>query len=281
MGNSVLLFTFIAILSLTTCSGPSWAYVPPSHFVANKLTQKKGSWNKVLMKLSLLRTKKGKKLKHELLWSSSIVYHNEGQKKEEEEKQKQKQKEHWPLLAMFLEKDPTKLIESWKEFQLDVSQEEELTLFKKEELKILGEIPNPFYKMEENTSYRRLQNQVALSYESKDKSRALLVEKDSFLPLMLFAPCPKGASNIQSSFNEDDSQCFVKFSYDSRWRKFYIPTKSTLNINGRDTLILRIDSLIYNPKKELLEQALQQQKKDAPHSSSDAVEFFRKYFLSI
>ena len=292
MRNSVQFFILIA-LALAISYAPSYAYVPPSHFIASKITQKKQSWNSVLITFSLLKLKKGKQQKQELLWNSFLVYHNmekqsvatnkemSAKKEEEEEEEEKQQKDSWPLLELFLEKNPTKLIKSWKNFQLDVAQEEELALFTTEEIKSLGEIPKPFYRIEENASYRRLQNKVVWSYESKDKSRALLIEKDSFLPLMIFGPCPDGSTKIQNVFTSGAATaCFVKFAYNSQWRKFSIPKKSTLNINGRDILMLRIDSIIKNPKKAVIENILKKNKGNAL-PSLDIIKFFHKYFLRV
>lgn len=101
----------------------------------------------------------------------------------------QKEKDAWPSLSLLLQSDPEELIQSVISFGIPVQKEQELLRANKEQISAMKEPPKPFYRTDKRMSLKRLRQ--AYAWVHKENNKAVWIEKDTFFPLKIEAPCPE------------------------------------------------------------------------------------------
>ncbi len=100
----------------------------------------------------------------------------------------QKEKESWPSLSLLLQSDPEELIQSVAAFGIPVQKENELLRASKEQVTAMKEPPKPFYKVDKRMGLKRFRQTYA--WVHKEGNKSIWIEKDTFFPLKIEAPCP-------------------------------------------------------------------------------------------
>jgi hypothetical protein len=106
----------------------------------------------------------------------------------------QKEKEAWPSLSLLLQSDPDELIQSVAAFGIPVQKENELLRATKEQVAAMKEPPKPFYKIDKRMGLKRFRQTYA--WVHKDGNKSIWIEKDTFFPLKIEAPCPAEALDL-------------------------------------------------------------------------------------
>jgi len=100
----------------------------------------------------------------------------------------------WPSLSLLFPTNKDQLKGAVKNFGLNISEEAELVRLPKEKIVTSKDPVNPFYKPDPRMFLRQLRGAYAWVHEEEDRS--IWVEKDTFLPLKIVAPCPEGVSGL-------------------------------------------------------------------------------------
>lgn len=263
---SVFLLTFLF------CVDFAQAYVPPSHFIVDRIAKKKTAADSSLLIFDILKPSGDpEKLPPALLWTG--VYWYPGAKAEKNSA--------WPLAALLLEHDPVRLMEALKAFGIPVKREEELVIKRSraEMAKNNPETELPFYKREESLSVKRLGKRLAWQVSSEDQKKRLLVEKDSSDPVVLAAPCPE---TLIKSFlgiigQTKAAECSLEFRYENAGGGN--PTQVLLKTDGRDFAILRIKRITVNPAERATKDLRRGINGDSLESADETVKIFTTHFL--
>jgi hypothetical protein len=149
----------------------------------------------------------------------------------------------WPTLSMLFAANEESLVRTVTAFGLTVTSESDLLRVEKEKLAAMKDPPQPFYKTDRTMSLKRARNTYAWVHGSTDGSRAVWVEKESFLPLKITAPCPSAASSFGWA-KAGENKCELEFRnlYALR-RGNYQSTRLTLWKDGTPLLFLSFDKL--------------------------------------
>jgi hypothetical protein len=102
----------------------------------------------------------------------------------------------WPGLSLIFHSDTAEILRAVMAFGLTISPEHDLLRVERSRLYAMKEAPYPFYKTDPTMSLKRTRQTYAWVHSSTDGSRSIWVEKDSFLPLKIAAPCPEGAGSL-------------------------------------------------------------------------------------
>jgi hypothetical protein len=116
----------------------------------------------------------------------------------------------WPTLSLIFATDTEALLESVKKFGLTVIPERELLRVPKEKLVALKDPPEPFYMPDRTMRLKRTRQTFAWVHSDLKGGRSIWIEKDSFLPLKIAAPCPAAAASL-SWAKAGENKCEVEF----------------------------------------------------------------------
>lgn len=259
------------LLAFLFCADFVQAYVPPSHFIVDRMAKKKAAGDSSLLIFDLLKPSGDpEKLPPSLLWTG--VYWYPGAKAEKNSA--------WPLAALLLENDPVRLHEALKAFGIPVKREEELVIKRSraEMAKNNPETDLPFYKREEILSVKRLGKRLAWQVSSEDQKKRLLVEKDSSDPVVLAAPCPEALVKTFLGIGQAKAaECSLEFRYENAGGGN--PTQVLLKIDGRDFAILRIKRITANPPERATKELRRGINGDSLDNADETVKIFTTHFL--
>lgn len=116
----------------------------------------------------------------------------------------------WPGLSLIFHSDTAELLHAVSAFGLHVAPEHDLLRVDRARLAGMKEPPDPFYKTDPTMSLKRTRQTYAWVHSSTDGSRSVWVEKDSFLPLKVVAPCPPEAAALAWA-KAGDNKCELEF----------------------------------------------------------------------
>jgi hypothetical protein len=114
----------------------------------------------------------------------------------------------WPTLSLLFSSDGNALTQAARAFGLSVSKESDLLRASREQVAAMKNPPHPFYKPDPSVSLKRFRQTYAWVHSDKDIARSIWVEKDTFLPLKIEAPCPKVDLSWAKS---GENRCSVEF----------------------------------------------------------------------
>lgn len=168
----------------------------------------------------------------------------------------------WPTLSLLLEPSGQKLVQDFRTFGFALPDEKELLLVPPEKFKTMQDSPNPFYTQDKDISLHRYRNTYTWVCANPQNDRALWIEKDSFIPLELHAPCPDATGG---------SECIVEFQ--NAWNMH--ETKNTRLIVKRDAkslYLLKIDHVIFSPSSSQIKLAKESAAKANADKSLEGVD---------
>lgn len=113
----------------------------------------------------------------------------------------------WPSLSLLLQNEEAALVEAVRGFGLPVVKEADLLRASRDQAAAMKEPPRPFYKTDPLMSMKRFSKTYAWVHADKEGSRAIWVEKDTFLPLRIEGPCPVELSWAKAGEN----RCAMEF----------------------------------------------------------------------
>ncbi|MGZ3672646.1 MAG: hypothetical protein ACXVCB_22370, partial [Bdellovibrionota bacterium] len=116
----------------------------------------------------------------------------------------------WPGLSFVFRTDSESLIQAVTAFGLSVVPEAELLRVERSKLYAMKDPPDPFYKPDPTMSLKRTRQTFAWVHSSTDGARSVWVEKDSFLPLKIAAPCPPEAVALPWA-KAGENKCELEF----------------------------------------------------------------------
>ena len=211
-------------------SSPALAYLPPSFFVYSKLVEPKAKLTPVSgVAITIARPQSSGT--EEILGSLSLP------------DWKSSPAPGWPVLSLIFEGDQEALIQAIKNFGLSVPREHDLLRVEKEKLAGLKDPPNPFYKVDPGMSLKRTRQTYAWVHSDSASGKAVWVEKDTFLPLKVAAPCPSAATSLGWA-KAGENKCEVEFRNLGALRRGNLQSaRLTLWKDGAPLLFLTFDKL--------------------------------------
>jgi len=230
----------------------SLAYLPPSHFIAQKIVDERTAFNRAILQISILLPKENIKATEKLLWETKVTYDHSFQGA-------------WPTTTLLLENSAEKIIQSWRSFELPAPAEADLVLYKKEDYENEKEIPSPFYKRDPSISLKRYKNRYAWVASSDTKEKSLWIEKESFIPLAMMGPCPKNINDVSSVSISDSSKCELQFD-----RSLFSKNSASrvgkiiLRHEEKPILIFKIEHLFLSPKEVVWKAAIKENLETTP-----------------
>lgn len=176
-------------------SAPAWAYLPPAFYVYTHVADPKGKSN--VAGVSVTISKPQGSGTEELLGTISLVGwgHASG---------------GWPSLSLLFENDHAALIRAVTSFGIPVPPESALLRVDRDRIGAMRELPKPFYKPDHTMALKRTRKTYAWVHSDKDETRSVWIEKDSFLPLKIAAPCPSAAAQL-SWAKAGENKCELEF----------------------------------------------------------------------
>lgn len=115
---------------------------------------------------------------------------------------------NWPLLSLLFQAEEAPLLEAVRGFGLSIAKETDLLRASRDQVAAMKEAPRPFYKTDPLVSLKRFNKTYAWVHADKEGARGIWVEKDTFLPLRVEAPCPP----VDLSWTKSgDNRCAVEF----------------------------------------------------------------------
>jgi hypothetical protein len=171
----------IAAAVLFCASSAAHAYLPPAFYLYSRLAEQKGKTSVNSVTLSVSRPQGGST--EELLGTLSL--------------QNWKATEGgWPTLSILFTSDSDALVATIAAFGLNVATEKELLRVSRDQLFAMKEPPRPFYKIDRTMSLRRARQTYAWVHSNKESGKSVWLEKDTFLPLKIAAPCPPEVATL-------------------------------------------------------------------------------------
>jgi hypothetical protein len=171
------------------------AYLPPAFFVYSRLAEQKTKTPVTAVAITVARPQASGT--EEILGTTSISLPalTEG---------------GWPGLSLLFHSDSQELFRAVAAFGLQITPEHDLLRVDRSRLSSLKEAPYPFYKTDFTMSLKRTRQTYAWVHSSADGARSIWVEKDSFLPLKVAAPCPAEAAALAWA-KAGNNKCELEF----------------------------------------------------------------------
>jgi hypothetical protein len=249
---------------------PCFALVPPSYYWADRISKKRAGLETAILQYELFE-QAGTPEKPLLnkLTNGNFFYVSARSVAPKDNKV-------WPLPALLLEPEATRLMASLRAFGLPMNREEDLVNRRPKNNTSRSNNPNPdfiFYKREDSLSVKRWGDRLAWQITDVNRSRRLLVEKDSFTILALQAPCPEAFK--ASAVGNNGPICSLEFRYEVN-SSMQVPSSVSLKIDSRELMVLKINRVLLNPAEKLVRELT----KATPNDTSDANAAFAKNFTS-
>jgi hypothetical protein len=186
-----LLPLFVVLLA----SPNAHAYLPPAFFVYSKVVEPKAK-SPAVNGVALTVSKPQAAGTEEILGSISLTDWKSGSG-------------GWPTLSLIFDGDQEALVRAVSSFGLTVLKETELLRIDKDKSAAMKDPPHPFYRTDPHMSLKRTRQTYAWVHGNAD-GKSVWIEKDSFLPLKIAAPCPSAASGLGWA-KAGDNKCEVEF----------------------------------------------------------------------
>ncbi len=118
----------------------------------------------------------------------------------------------WPALSLLFASKPDELIAAVEKFGVPVFREPDLLRVSKEQAAAMKDPPRPFYKTDKTMGLKRLRQNYAWVHggAADGGQKSVWIEKDSFLPLKVTAPCPPKAADLPWA-KSGEGKCEVEF----------------------------------------------------------------------
>ncbi|RZA01744.1 MAG: hypothetical protein EOP11_17255 [Proteobacteria bacterium] len=100
----------------------------------------------------------------------------------------------WPALTMLFGSEKEQITRAVNEFGVPISRETDLLRANREQIANMKEPPRPFYRSDKRMGLKRYKQTYA--WVHKEGARSVWVEKDTFLPLKIEAPCPPQVNQL-------------------------------------------------------------------------------------
>ncbi|MGZ3692802.1 MAG: hypothetical protein ACXWQO_01035 [Bdellovibrionota bacterium] len=114
----------------------------------------------------------------------------------------------WPTLSLLFQSDDAALAESIRGFGIPILKETDLLRVSREQAAAMKDPPRPFYKSDPSVTMKRFRKTYAWVHSDKDGARSVWIEKDTFLPLHVEAPCP----SVELPWTKaGENRCAVEF----------------------------------------------------------------------
>lgn len=218
----------VLLLSLVLSAPYAHAFLPPAHFIYAKLGEQKTKVPITGVALTVARPQASGT--EEILGTMTIP-------------EIKPEKDGWPGLSLIFHPDAEAIIRSVTEFGLTVTPESELMRVERSKLALMKEPPDPFYKTDPTMSLKRTRQTYAWVHRNADGSRSVWVEKDSFLPLKIAAPCPTPAASL-SWAKGGENKCELEYrNLFALRRGAYQNARMILWKDGAPLLFLTFDRL--------------------------------------
>lgn len=230
---------FWLIVAALFCTQASWAFVVPSYFSLRKIAERKDDTKTAILEFRILRPVTEKNQSPEVLWTGSIIYPPQKTSKVDF-------KTLLPFMPLLVESDPDRLITYFKNAGYAVRSESEAVLWTPEDIRKSENPPSPFYKLNNNAIISRKDGRRTIEYSDEAKVKKFVVEKDSFIPLMLTSRCPEAIQDLSYGASAEDI-CKIEFDYRNGTLPFSLPLLTHIRINDRDLAVIRIDRVIASP----------------------------------
>lgn len=204
------------------------AYLPPAFFVYSRLVDQKAKNSITGVSITVARPQAGGT--EEILGSLTLPewHTTEG---------------GWPTLSMIFYNDSEALIKAVTSFGLEVARETELLQVPRDKLMAMKDPPLPFYRPDPTMSLKRTRQTFAWVHSNAAAGKSVWVEKDSFLPLKIAAPCPPAAVNLVWA-KPGENRCEMEFRNLLALRKGnFQSARLTLWKDGSPLLFLTFDKL--------------------------------------
>lgn len=155
----------------------------------------------------------------------------------------------WPSLSLLFASKPDELMGAVEKFGLTVFREQDLLRVSKEQAAAMKEPPRPFYKNDKTMGLKRQRGNYAWVHTTAEKS--IWIEKDSFIPLKIAAPCPKQVNELPWA-KSGEGKCELEFRNAWSLRKGTAPVgaKMILMKDGQPLLYYSFERISY-PKAPL------------------------------
>ena len=243
---------FFGIILALFASSFALAYVPPSFFLAEKITSGREEISNLLAQVEVYHAAPSAKESDELLWEQNVQLPANFSSDSP-----------WPGLSILAESDTDRLIAALKKFGLPMTSEEALARYRGDQLRSMKETPRPFYNVDPNMSLRRNGKQLAWVLTSQDGSRSLWVEKNTFFPIFLRGPCPKSVEEI-SWAKGGDEPCELHFESISGIKTSAVKrTAAILEKNNQPLIKFVIKKTVNNPSAQAVKEAMERNAKTA------------------
>jgi len=206
----------------------AFAFLPPAFYVYSRLAEQKNKNTVTGVALTVARPQAGGT--EEILGTLTIpeIKPAEG---------------GWPTLNMIFGIDHQALVQSVTEFGLTVIPETELLRVERERLAAMKDPPRPFYKSDRTMSLKRARQTYAWVHSNSQTGQSIWIEKDSFLPLKIAAPCPAAAATLAWA-KAGENKCEVEFRNLSALRRGnFQNARLTLWKDGAPLLFFTFDKL--------------------------------------
>lgn len=187
---------FLFPLALLFAGANAYAYIPPAFFIYSKIVSQREQATQPSLVLNI--SKPGSGGTDELLGSVTLPSWS-------------RQEGAWPVLSLLFAAKPDDLIAAVRSFGIPVSSEEDLLRVSKEQAAAMKEAPNPFYKVDATMGLKRSAHGYAWVHTKPDDRRvAIWIDKDTFFPLKITAPCPEEVPDLGWAKSGDDL-CEIEF----------------------------------------------------------------------
>jgi hypothetical protein len=186
---------FLLTLCLAFVSPSAFAYLPPAFFLYSKLAEQKTKVPVTGVALTVARPQGSGT--EEILGTLTISgwAPTPG---------------GWPGLSLLFHADAAGIIEAVTDFGLTVTPETDLMRVDHAKLQAMKEPPTPFYKTDPTMSLKRTRQTYAWVHSNPQAGLSIWIEKDSFLPLKVAAPCPAAAAALGWA-KAGDNKCELEF----------------------------------------------------------------------
>ena len=114
----------------------------------------------------------------------------------------------WPSLSLLFAADKDQIVRAVNTFGIPVSRESELLRASREQIAGMKEAPRPFYRSDKRMGLKRYKQTYA--WVHREGARAVWVEKDTFLPLKIEAPCPNQVGQLAWA-KAGEGKCELEF----------------------------------------------------------------------
>lgn len=218
----------LPFLALALLPIQAHAYLPPAFFVYSKLVDQKTKNSVHSAAITVARPQAGGT--EEILGTITISGWQPGEGS-------------WPTLSLIFQNDSEALIRSVTAFGIEVAREPDLLQVPRDKLAAMKDPPVPFYRPDPAMSLKRTRQTFAWVHGNHASGKSVWVEKDSFLPLKIAAPCPPAAAALAWAKPGED-KCEMEFrSLSALRRGNFQSARLTLWKDGAPLLFFTFDKV--------------------------------------